>query len=69
LLFVPKPDESVEQRLSDLSKGMRGEREGVEVRSGLIFKFESATVAREERESEVVDDETKNFGGEMRQHD
>ena len=57
-----------EEWLSDLSEGSRGKREVPEGRAGLLLEGESATRTRERRESEVVDDETKEFRRKSKRH-
>jgi hypothetical protein len=54
--------------LGDLSEGAGGEAEVIESRASLFLECWSATIAREIRKAEIVDDETKKFDGKEEDH-
>jgi len=51
--------------LSDLTEDLRGEAEGEEF---MTMGIHECTISQHRRASEVVEDETKEFDGEVRRH-
>jgi len=58
-------DDGEKERLSDLTEDLGGQAEGEEFMTVRILE---CTVDRDRRACEVVEDETKEFGGEVRRH-